>query len=127
MPIKFTSAVAVFPINSFQGFCEGWAKPLTEAKLSKSDFVIVAYDDISFKPIGFITAISDNVLSAYIPLLEVLPDYRNQKTGTKLCELMLEKLEHLYMIDLCCDESLEPFYKKLNFAKVSGMVRRQLN
>ncbi len=36
-------------------------------------------DDINNKVVGFITAISDGVISAYIPLLEVLPKYQNMK------------------------------------------------
>jgi hypothetical protein len=26
---------------------------------------------------------------------------------------LLARLEHLYMVDLCCDADLEPFYRRL--------------
>jgi hypothetical protein len=37
---------------------------------------------------------------------------------------MLEKLKDHYMIDLCCDENLSPFYEKLGMKKVAGMIIR---
>jgi len=33
---------------------------------------------------GFVTAISDGVISAFIPLLEVLPEDQHQRIGTEL-------------------------------------------
>ena len=36
---------------------------------------MLARDDAG-RVVGFVTAISDGVLSAYIPLLEVLPEYQ---------------------------------------------------
>ena len=74
--------------------------------------------------IGFINAISDKTLAAYIPLLEVVSGYRKQGIGTELVKRMLEQLKDYYMIDLCCDEHLEGFYRKLGMAKVTGMIKR---
>lgn len=59
--------------------------------------------------IGFITALTDGVLSAYIPLLEVLAEHRGRGVGGLLTRLMLADLSDLYMIDLVCDEELQPF------------------
>jgi ribosomal protein S18 acetylase RimI-like enzyme len=63
--------------------------------------------------VGFVTAISDGVLSAYVPLLEVLPEYQGRGIGTELMRRLLARLEDLYMVDLCCDTDLEPFYRRL--------------
>ena len=73
---------------------------------------------------GFITAISDSVLCAYIPLLEVLPDYQGRGIGQELTQRMLAKLDHLYMVDLLCDANLQPFYARLGMRAASGMLRR---
>ena len=58
------------------------------------------------------------MLSAYVPLLEVLPEYRGQGIGTELMRRLLARLEHLYMVDLSCDAELEPFYEPLGLRTV---------
>lgn len=62
--------------------------------------------------------------SAYIPLLEVLPEYQNQGIGKKLIQLLLEELKDIYMIDLICDEELQPYYEKVGMMKAKGMISR---
>jgi len=74
--------------------------------------------------VGFINALSDRVLTAYIPLLEVIPAYKNQGIGTILVERMLEKLQNYYMIDLLCDKNLQAYYSNKGMIKASGMMKR---
>lgn len=108
------------------GFFEGWAnKPSTEKHLEilkNSSHIIIALD--AEKVIGFINAVTDKALSAYIPLVEVLPEYRNKGIGSELVKRMIDKLSGYYMIDICCDERLEHFYKRLGMKKVTGMILR---
>jgi ribosomal protein S18 acetylase RimI-like enzyme len=110
-----------------QGFFDGWPNPPSVEKhreiLEGSYKSIVAIDENNMI-IGFINAISDGVLSAYIPLLEVLPQYKNQGIGTELVKRMLEELNDFYMIDLLCDEDLQSFYKKQGMFKAQGMMIR---
>ena len=73
---------------------------------------------------GFITAISDGVLSAYIPLLEVRPGHQGRGIGRRLVEDMLDQLNELYMVDLICDDKLKPFYERLGLQSGTGMLRR---
>jgi ribosomal protein S18 acetylase RimI-like enzyme len=112
--------------GNLNGFFEDWGnKPSANkhfAVLQNSDYVILAIDE--GKVIGFINAITDKTLSAYIPLLEVLPGYRNKGIGTELVKRMLEKLKDFYMIDLCCDDKLVGYYEKTGMSKVSGMILR---
>ena len=65
--------------GQLNGFFVGWPNPpSTEVHLKlleKSSHVVLAVDDESGQVVGFITAISDGVLSAYIPFLEVLPPF----------------------------------------------------
>lgn len=110
------------------GFFEGWPNPPDKEKhrkiLEKSYKSLVAVEEQSNKIIGFINAVSDGVLSAYIPLLEVLPEYRKQGIGSELVKKMLEELKDFYMVDLCCDESLQRFYEKFGMMKSQGMICR---
>lgn len=115
--------VANLPLG---GFFEGWASPPSPeqhlALLRGSSHVVIALEGIDV--VGFVTAISDGVLSAYIPLLEVLPSHRGQGVGMSLMRLLLEQLDGLYMIDVMCDEDVFPFYEKLGFAPAGGGIIR---
>lgn len=110
-----------------QGFFNGWPNPPSIEKhreiLEKSYKAIVAVDENN-TIIGFINFISDGVLSVYIPLLEVLPQYYNQGIGSELVKRMFKELEDFYMVDLLCDEDLQLFYEKLGMFKSQGMMIR---
>ncbi|MCR2821278.1 GNAT family N-acetyltransferase [Lederbergia panacisoli] len=115
-------------IDMLKGFFVDWPNPPSlqiHLKLLKnSSNVVLAIDDTTNKVVGFINAISDGVLSAYIPLLEVLPEYQNKGIGKELVSRMLKELNHIYMIDLCCDDDLVPFYEKFEMSRANGMVFR---
>jgi len=112
--------------DDLEDFFEGWGKKPDPEKrlkiLQNSDHIITAHDE--GRLIGFINAITDKNLSAYIPLLEVLPAYRGKGIGSELVKRMTELLNSFYMIDLCCDDSLSGFYEKLGFVKSAGMIKR---
>lgn len=114
--------------DMLKGFFGDWPNPpspQTHLKLLKSSSkVVIALDDATNQVVGFITAISDGVLSAYIPLLEVLPAYKNKGIGKELVSRMLKELDHIYMIDLCCDDDLVPYYEKFGMTKTNGMILR---
>ncbi|MGM0882941.1 MAG: GNAT family N-acetyltransferase [Bacillota bacterium] len=110
------------------GFFVGWPKPPSAQKhyvlLQNSYKFVLAIDEKADKVVGFITAISDGVLSAYIPLLEVLPTYQKQGIGGKLIKLMLLELSDFYMVDLICDENLQDYYERFGLLKAKGMITR---
>ncbi len=112
--------------NDLEPFFEGWSKKPSPEKRLKimqgSNYIIFAID--SGRVIGFINAISDKTLTAYIPLLEVIPEYRKQGIGSELVKRMLEQLKDYYMVDLCCDEKLEGFYRNHGMQKICGMITR---
>ena len=62
------------------GFFVGWPNPPTPQthfdSLKNSDQVVLAIDDEQVTSVGFVNAITDHMLMAYLPLLEVLPDYQ---------------------------------------------------
>lgn len=124
----YTTSIKDITINQLNGFFVGWPNPPSaevHLKLLKnSSHVILAVDDESQQVVGFITAISDGVLSAYIPFLEVLRTYQGQGIGQELVKGMLELLDGIYMIDLMCDEELQGYYEKIGMYRAHGMIRR---
>ncbi len=92
--------------------------------LHGSSHVVLAVENRTSHVIGLITAISDGVSAAYIPHLEVLPEWRGHGIGSELVRRMLSRLERLYMIDLMCDPELQPFYERLGMRPYSGMLIR---
>ena len=114
--------------EQLSGFFVGWPQSPSEERLLEllrnSSHVVLAFDEEVDRVVGFVTAISDGVLCAYIPLLEVLPDYRGRGIGTELMRRILAKLSHLYMIDLLCDEELQPFCAQLGMVGSRGMMVR---
>lgn len=109
------------------GFFDGWAAPPHPHEhlriLRNSSRVVVARDDAGMV-VGFVNALSDGVLAAYIPLLEVLPGHRHRGVGTELVRRLLEKLPGLYMVDVMCDDDVLPFYARLGFVPASGAIMR---
>ncbi|MEO8210991.1 MAG: GNAT family N-acetyltransferase [bacterium] len=126
--IAYTDNVTEINHEMLKGFFAGWKTQPTPEKLleivKNSEHKIFAFDDEKKIVVGFINAISDKVLSAYIPLLEVLPDYQHRGIGSELVKRMLGKLKDYYMVDLVCDESLQNFYEKFGMKKYSAMIKR---
>jgi ribosomal protein S18 acetylase RimI-like enzyme len=114
--------------DMLKGFFVDWPNspnPQTHLKLlQNSSKVVIALDDHTNQVVGFITAISDGILSAYIPFLEVLPEYKNKDIGKELVKQMLKELDDIYMVDLCCDDDLVPYYEKFGMIKSNGMLVR---
>jgi len=124
--IRYTDGQENVTADQLQGFFVGWPHPPsaeTHLKiLHNSDHVVLAWDDS--RVVGFVNAVSDNTLCAYLPLLEVLPAYQGQGIGKELMQRMLERLKGLYMIDLVCDADLQPFYERFGMRAMSAMIIR---
>ena len=107
------------------GFFEGWPNPPAPAThlrlLAGSDAVELAVDDTTGQVVGFVTAVTDGILCAYIPYLEVLPAYRRRGIGSELVCRILARFAHLYDIDLLCLPEVQPFYERLGFQRAHGM------
>ena len=92
--------------------------------MAQSDFVVLAIDEATDQVVGFVTALTDGVLCAYISLLEVLPEYQRRGIGEALVQRVLKMLGDLYMVDLMCDPDLEAYYAKFGMQPAFGMVIR---
>jgi ribosomal protein S18 acetylase RimI-like enzyme len=126
--IEFTSSLEEIGEAELQGFFVGWQRAPTPARhlelLRNSNHIILAIDVQSKKVVGFITAITDKTLAAYIPFLEVLPKYQEKGIGKELTARMLEILKDFYMVDLLCDPDMQSFYENVGMNKATGMMRR---
>ena len=126
--IRYADTTDDIGIDQLEGFFVGWpSAPSLEthlAILKGSHAVVLAVDDSTDRVVGFVSAASDGVLAAYIPLLEVLPEYRGQGIGRALMERILKKLDRFYMVDLACDPEMESFYSSLGMRPAHAMVIR---
>lgn len=124
--IDFRYDVAGLRPDQLRGFFVGWpVRPSPEqhlAALRGSYRVVLAVDDGTV--VGFVNAISDGVAAAFIPWLEVLPEYQGQGLGSELMRRMLDALDHLYSVDLTCDPDLRAFYERLGLRTLQGMGTR---
>lgn len=126
--IEYIYSPEVITANQLKGFLVGWTNPpkpeIHLQLLQKSDEIVLALDTSIGKVIGFITAITDQTLAAYIPLLEVLPEYQHQQIGKTLTQKMLVILSAFYMVGLLCDTDLQPFYERFGMWRATGMFFR---
>jgi ribosomal protein S18 acetylase RimI-like enzyme len=128
--VVYTTDVSGVTPAELEGFFVGWPSPPSPERhleiLRGSDYVVLACEGERGRVVGFITAISDGVLSAFIPLLEVLPEHQGHGIGSELVRRMLSQLEHFYMVDLVCDPELESFYARFEMMLLTSMgVRRR--
>ena len=127
-PVYSTDISGLTPAD-LEGFFADWPAKLSQERhlelLRGSDYVVLARDGDGGPVVGFATAISDGVLSAFIPLLEVLPEHQGRGIGTELVRRLLAQLEEFYMVDLVCDPELEPFYERFEMTLLSGMGLRR--
>jgi ribosomal protein S18 acetylase RimI-like enzyme len=125
---EYHSDLTRITADDLRGFFVGWPNPPTPDMhrriLEGSACFIVAVPKGAARVVGYITALSDGVLSAYISQLEVLPEFRGQQIGSTLARNMLDRLRDLYMVDLICDPDVQPFYEALGMTRWSGMVKR---
>jgi ribosomal protein S18 acetylase RimI-like enzyme len=126
--IVYAESVAGVTPAQLRGFFVGWSDPPSAEALLRilqgSAHAVLARLGPAGEVVGFITAISDGVSCAYIPHLEVRPDFQGQGVGSELVRRLLGRLGELYMIDLVCDRDLAPFYERLSFRPGTAMVIR---
>jgi len=126
--IRYTDSLEGITPELLAGFFVGWPNPPSPEThlrlLAGSMAVELAVDPATGTVVGFINAVGDGVLAAYIPLLEVLPEYQGRGIGGELVRRMLARLDGLYMVDLLCDPALQPFYARFGMRPSQGMLIR---
>lgn len=124
--ITYVDKTADITPEMISGMFVGWPNPPTAQTLIKvmrsSYRGIWALD--GRRVVGYINAISDGVLTAFIPWLEVLPEYQGQGIGSELVRRMVAELGDMYSIDLLCDNDLVEFYERQGFFGSTGAALR---
>jgi ribosomal protein S18 acetylase RimI-like enzyme len=128
--VVYTTDVSEVRPADLEGFFVDWpVRPSPERHLEilrGSDRVVLAREGgEDGRVVGFVTAISDGVLSAFIPLLEVLPERQGEGIGTELVRRILAELDDFYMVDLVCDPALQTFYRRFEMMLLAGMSLRR--
>ena len=126
MNIEYTDNLDEITPEQLAGFFNNWPHhPDAECHLEilkGSHKIWLAMEES--KCVGFINAVSDGILSACIPLLEVLPEYQGKGIGSELVRRMIASLGTIYSIDIVCDENVTSFYRAQGFSRLAGMVKR---
>jgi len=127
--IEYTTSLDGVEPAHLDDFFQGWPSPPSPEQhleiLEGSHRVVLARETGAPHVVGFANALSDGHLSAFVPLLEVLPQHRGQGIGTELVRRLLAELDDLYSIDLVCDEELRPFYARFGMQPLPAMALRR--
>jgi ribosomal protein S18 acetylase RimI-like enzyme len=126
--ITYQTSLERLAEQDLDGFFEGWPDPPTPATLfrllQRTDRVVLARD-ADGTVVGFVSALTDGVLCAYITLLEVRPRYQRRGIATELVRRILRSLGEIYMVDAMCDPELIGFYQRLGFTSATGVSIRR--
>ena len=126
--ISYSDSLEGISPSHLHGFFVGWSNPPAPAThlriLRASSHIVLARNEGTGQVAGFITAISDGILTAYIPLLEVLPEHQGQGIGTELMRRLLKELDGFYMVDLVCDPDKQSFYERFGLKRAPAMIIR---
>ena len=119
--IYYTDDLASVREDMLHGFFVGWPRRPSArqhlAVLRGSYRSVVAIDEADGRVAGFVNMLSDGVLTAFIPWLEVLPGYQGQGVGGELMRRILDGTDRFYSVDLVCDAAACPVLRALRHAR----------
>ena len=126
--IHYTDDLTHLHPDMLQGFFVGWPRRPSPgqhlAVLRGSYRSVVAIESEDERVVGFVNMLSDGVLTAFIPWLEVLPGYQGQGIGSELMRRILEGTDRFYSVDLVCDAELVPYYARFGMRTASSALLR---
>ena len=129
MELHYVTCLDEITDSMLKGFFLSWQSPPPPQRILRmlrgSDHVVLALSADRSQIVGLINAITDGCNFAFIPLLEVLPEFRSQGIGRQLVRRMVfDQLRDYPCIDLTCDAELQPFYEKCGMQNSCGMIVR---
>ena len=127
--IYYTDDLASVREDMMHGFFASWPRRPSAgqhlAVLRGSYRSVVAIDNAHGRVVGFVNMLSDGVLTAFIPWLEVLPGYQGQGIGGELMRRILDGTDRFYSVDLVCDAPLVAYYERFGMRGAwSALLRR---
>ena len=128
--ICYTDSIEHVTPGHLVGFFHGWRfRPTPDAHLEilrHSDHRVLAVHRPSGKVVGFVTAVTDGVLTAHIPYVEVLLPFRGHGIGRELVRRMMTKLADFYTVSLVCGVGLQEFYAEFGMSSANAMLLRNV-
>jgi len=110
-------------------FFQGWKSPpsieIKEKLIDGSDLIVTARENGNL--VGFLTAISDGAMHAFISLVEVLETHQRKGIGSHLMRRAIDHFKGYYDIVLITDPDKALFYKRHGFQEIYGMHIRDFN
>lgn len=126
--IHYTDDLTHVHEDMLHGFFVGWPqRPSLRqhlAVLRESYRSVVAIKSEDGQVVGFVNMLSDGVLTAFVPWLEVLPEYQGQGIGSELMRRLLDGTDRFYSVDLVCDAELVPYYARFGMRMASSALLR---
>ncbi len=104
----------------------GWSRPLNEKELREvleAGPAVGAWD--GERLVGFVRALSDGHLAAYVEDVMVHKDYRRGGVGERIMSRLLEEIKQSANVSLFCERPVARFYERNSFRATSYVLMQR--
>jgi len=104
----------------------GWSRPANEEKLREvleAGPAVGEWDDERL--VGFVRALSDGHLAAYVEDVMVHHDYRRGGVGERIMSRLLTEIKHSANVSLYCRRPVARFYERNGFRATSYVLMQR--
>jgi GNAT superfamily N-acetyltransferase len=102
----------------------GWSRPVSEkdlAEVLEAGVAVGAWD--GERLVGFVRALSDGYLAAYVEDVMVHEDYRSSGVGEKIMSRLVEEIGDVVAnVSLFCEPPVARFYERSGFRRTSFVL-----
>lgn len=131
MSLHWTEDMSTLHEDQLAGFFVGWPTRPSPAQhlrsLRGAQHAVAVLEDGApgAAAVGFVTVVGDGSLVAFVPWLEVLPEWQGRGLGRELLRRAVAAVPAAYSVDLVCDDDVAPFYERLGWSRLVGMGLRR--